>query len=165
MSLGGSRGFTTIPLMLHCFCDMARRESNYRLRVTKKTASAIGRAGEYLAAFILERNGIEVHHVDRSNYDLICRMRCGRLVKVQVKSSSYPRLRSEKHKTPVHRFCIGKIHDDIDCFVFVAIDVMMIRIKTAEQAKTKCSAIDVDEFNEQRQAEDIESFKLWFGEQ
>jgi len=38
------------------------------------SASAIGRAGEFLASYILETFGVEVHHVSRDGADLWCKM-------------------------------------------------------------------------------------------
>jgi hypothetical protein len=46
-----------------------------------------GRQGEFLAAYILEKNGIEVHHVDRSGADLWCRIN-NAILTVQVKAAT-----------------------------------------------------------------------------
>lgn len=50
----------------------------------------IGRAGEFLAAYILETFGVECHHVDRAGADLWCKVR-GTLTYIEVKTSSGPR--------------------------------------------------------------------------
>ena len=49
-----------------------------------------GRAGEFLAAYILESNGVECHRVDRRGDDLWCKLPNGRLVTVQVKAAAKP---------------------------------------------------------------------------
>jgi hypothetical protein len=55
----------------------------------RRANTDVGRAGEFLAAYILETHGIEVHHVDRAGADLWCKVR-GSIVTVQVKASHRP---------------------------------------------------------------------------
>jgi uncharacterized protein (UPF0335 family) len=55
----------------------------------RRANTDVGRAGEFLAAYILETHGIEVHHVDRAGADLWCKVQ-GSIVTVQVKSSHRP---------------------------------------------------------------------------
>jgi hypothetical protein len=62
-----------------------------------RSRTDIGRAGEFLAAYILETHGVEVHHVDRAGADLWCKVR-GSIVTVQVKACTAP----DAEQRPVH---------------------------------------------------------------
>ena len=49
-----------------------------------------GRAGEFYIAYVLEKNGIECHHVDLQGTDLWCQLENGKMFTVQVKSATTP---------------------------------------------------------------------------
>ena len=122
---------------------------------TRKT----GRAGEYLAAFLFEMSGqVEVHHVDRTDYDLICRVSDGQLVKVQVKAASSATTRTAKHVTPTYAFYNKRDALDVDYFCFVALDQMRMRLVRSQDVKVKYTTMRVEEFSDELQAADLAAF-------
>lgn len=122
---------------------------------TRKT----GRAGEYLAAFLFEMSGqVEVHHVDRTDYDLICRVSDGKLVKVQVKAASNATKRTAKHVTPTYAFYNKRDALDVDYFCFVALDQMRMRLVKSQDVKVKYTTMRVEEFSDELQAADLAAF-------
>lgn len=125
----------------------------------KKDTKKTGRAGEYLASFLFEMSGdVEVHHVDRTDYDLICRVSDGKLVKVQVKAASCAATRTAKHKTPTYAFYNKRDVADVDYFCFVALDQMRMRLIRAQDVKVKYTTMRVEEFSEELQAADLAAF-------
>lgn len=125
----------------------------------KKDTRKTGRAGEYLAAFLFEMSGqVEVHHVDRTDYDLICRVSDGQLVKVQVKAASNATTRTAKHVTPTYAFYNKRDAADVDYFCFVALDQMRMRLIKSEDVKVKYTTMRVEEFSDELQAADLAAF-------
>jgi hypothetical protein len=125
----------------------------------KKDTKKTGRAGEYLASFIFEMSGeVEVHHVDRTDYDLICRVSDGQLVKVQVKAASCATTRTERHKTPTYAFYNKRDVSDVDYFCFVALDQMRMRLVRAQDVKVKYTTMRMEEFSDELQAADLAAF-------
>lgn len=125
----------------------------------KKDTKKIGRAGEYLASFLFEMSGkVEVHHVDRTDYDLICRVSDGQLVKVQVKAASNATIRSARHITPTYAFYNKRDAADVDYFCFVALDQMRMRLLKSEDVKVKYTTMRVDEFSDELQDADLAAF-------
>jgi hypothetical protein len=127
--------------------------------MAKKDTRKTGRAGEYLASFLFEMSGqVEAHHVDRTDYDLICRVSDGQLVKVQVKAASAATLRTEKHKTPTYAFYNKRDAADVDYYCFVALDQMRMRLFRAQDVKVKYTTMHVEEFSDELQAADLAAF-------
>jgi hypothetical protein len=125
----------------------------------KKDTKKTGRAGEYLASFLFEMSGeVEVHHVDRTDYDLICRVSDGHLVKVQVKTASCATTRTVKHKTPTYAFYNKRDVRDVDYFCFVALDQMRMRLVRAQDVKVKYTTMHVEDFSDELQAADLAAF-------
>jgi len=115
----------------------------------------IGRQGEFLAAYILETHGVEVHHVDRQDADLWCRVG-NRLTTVQVKTSSGAKLRSQGAVTPVYNFCTPPISVDWYCFLSLAHGLLLMR--PANAVVQKYTTIRHPEFTEENQRKTIEDF-------
>lgn len=113
----------------------------------------IGRQGEFLAAYILESNGIECHHVDRDGADLWCKVR-GTIVTIEVKSASRPTMQSKDVITPTYNFNIRK--QKATWFCFVALDRQLLILKSGAETKTSTVRFKTFEFNEQNQRRTIE---------
>ena len=129
----------------------------------KKDTRKTGRAGEYLASFLFEMSGqVEVHHVDRTDYDLICRVSDGQLVKVQVKASTEATLRTTQQRTPTYAFYNKRDNADVDYYCFVALDQMRMRLFKPQDIKVKYTTMRVEEFSEELQAADLAAFILAF---
>ena len=115
----------------------------------------IGRAGEFLAAYILETHGIEVHHVDRAGADLWCKVR-GSIVTVQVKSASAPSA-SNKH-TAVQYYTFRTQRPNADWYCFVALDrelLLMRRVGLLPASSTRFAPAEFNEANQRRTIEEM----------
>lgn len=113
--------------------------------------SDIGRAGEFLAAYILETHGVEVHHVDRAGADLWCKVQDS-LLTVQVKSRS--KVSTEKYRRPHYRFSTQKTTADWYCFV--ALDRRLLLMYPVSQFSMKTARFSEGEFNADHQRRTIE---------
>lgn len=113
----------------------------------------IGRAGEFLAAYILETHDIEVHHVDRSGADLWCKVR-GSIVTVQVKASTAPRP-CRKGSSFVH-YSYFTQNPAADWYCFVALDRELLIMRPSASIVVSTTRIAPSEFNEANQRRTIE---------
>ena len=118
-------------------------------------SKAVGRAGEFLAAYILETYGVEVHHVDRDGADLWCKVRDS-ITTVQVKSSSVAaRYGHDKHS--YYTYHTPK-RLSVDWHCFVALDRQLLLMKKSDSFETQNLRILPNEFNEANQRRTIEEF-------
>lgn len=119
-------------------------------------STKIGRTGEFLAAYILETYGIEVHHVSRDGADLWCKVQ-GSLTTVQVKAASTPFVYAQHRKvTPMYRFlCRNK---SADWFCFIVLDKQLLLMRRSDQILTQTVSFSPNEFNEPNQRRTIEEF-------
>ena len=122
-------------------------------------STKIGRAGEFLAAYILETFGIEVHHVDRDGADLWFKVRDS-LTTVQVKAASAPLAHSKdsngrKGSLRYGYFCKNA---KVDWYCFIALDKQLLLMRRADQVVTQTVRIEPKEFNEANQRRTIEEF-------
>lgn len=118
-----------------------------------QASTATGRAGEFLASFILEGSGIEVHHVSRHGADLWCKMPSGRILTVDVKSAS--RVRRDKQKSPRYVYHTPKTVP-VDYYAFVALDRRFLLVEEWASVKTVYTSIKPDAFTEEAQRRTIE---------
>ena len=91
----------------------------------------IGRAGEFLAASILEARGSRASHVTIYGTDLWVETPSGRMLRLQVKTSSKPVAPTGPYKE-VYRFINARrVHARTppDLFLFVALDRQLVLIK------------------------------------
>jgi len=111
-----------------------------------------GRQGEFFAAYILEKNGVEVHHVDRSGADLWCRIN-NDIRTVQVKAATVPRT---SKKTAVPYYIYFTKNPDADYFCFVALDLQLMLVRHVSQITASTTRISPAEFNEDTQTKTIQ---------
>lgn len=117
------------------------------------SASAIGRAGEFLASYILETFGVEVHHVSRDGADLWCKIHDSRIVAISVKTASTA---SNGKKTGhTYRFFTPNTVP-VDYFGFVALDRQILLIRPFEEKMPRTTTIPARSFNEGNQRRTIE---------
>ena len=117
-------------------------------------STKIGRAGEFLAAYILETYGVEAHHVSRDGADLWCKVR-GSLTTVQVKAASYPRTESKGRRLQ-YGFCVRPV--EVDWYCFIALDKRLLLMRPDAEVITSTVRIDPAEFSEDNQRRTIEQF-------
>lgn len=115
-----------------------------------------GRAGEFYIAYVLEKNGIECHHVDLQGTDLWCQLENGKMFTVQVKSATTP----FRHKGRwIYSFCLTTAKK-ADFTIYLALDQERFVVETAEQVgKRKSKQITPKGFTTVIQAEGIELLK------
>lgn len=114
----------------------------------------LGRQGEFLAAYILETHGVEVHHVDRAGADLWCKTPNG-IITVQVKACSKPKPTNERSQ-PYYSFTTQP--SDADFYAFVALDRELLIVKANEPNDIKHSTrFAAHEFNPTNQKRTIEA--------
>ena len=128
---------------------------------TQAQKEQTGRAGEFLAAYILESNGVECHRVDRRGDDLWCKLPNGRLVTVQVKTAgkaSIPRKGEAKaSRSSYYRYHTGTLCG-ADWYIFVALDLELIRLMPASEVTGVGVNLSPHSFNANAQAADIAAF-------
>ena len=79
--------------------------------------------------YVLERAGIECHHVDRSGVDLWCQSRNGDVFTVQVKSANRnPRLSRYSYNLRTTKTA--------DFYVFVALDTERLFVQSIDEVTT-----------------------------
>jgi hypothetical protein len=118
----------------------------------RRANTDVGRAGEFLAAYILETHGIEVHHVDRAGADLWCKVQ-GSILTVQVKSSTIP-IQSNDRSALYYTYATRSPVADWYCFV--ALDRELLLMRPAVMVVAKTTRIAPSEFNETNQRRTIE---------
>lgn len=117
------------------------------------SATDMGRRGEFLAAYILETYGIEVHHVDRAGADLWCKVR-GSIVTVQIKACSRPAPSSRQTKSAYYKFHTPNA--DSNWFGFAAMDRELLLMRPVSAVTSHTTRISPSEFNEANQRRTIE---------
>jgi hypothetical protein len=119
-----------------------------------RSKTDIGRAGEFLAAYILETHGVEVHHVDRAGADLWCKVR-GSIVTVQVKSSQAT-AKTNDRSTPYYTYSTRNPAADWYCFVALDRELLLMRPSESIVAtSTRFSPVEFNEANQRRTIEDM----------
>jgi hypothetical protein len=113
----------------------------------------IGRAGEFLAAYILETHGVEVHHVDRAGADLWCKVR-GSIVTVQVKTCRRARPTRKTSSVPYYSYFTQT--RDADWYCLVALDRELLLMRPSSDILGPTLRLSPAEFNEANQRRSIE---------
>jgi hypothetical protein len=117
-----------------------------------RSRTDIGRAGEFLAAYILETHGVEVHHVDRAGADLWCKVQ-GSIVTVQVKACTAP---TQSNVRSTQYYSYKTQNSDADWHCFVSLDRELLLMRPAVMVVAKTTRIAPSEFNEANQRRTIE---------
>jgi hypothetical protein len=113
----------------------------------------IGRAGEFLAAYILETHGVEVHHVDRAGADLWCKVR-GSITTVQVKACTAP-TQSNARSTQYYSYKTQPSDADWYCFVALDRELLLMRPSEGIVSTTRIAPSEFNEANQRRTIEDM----------
>lgn len=116
--------------------------------------SKIGRVGEFFVAYVLERHGVECHHVDRFGMDLWCRLPDERLVTVEVKTCTSPRIRGAH--LPNYYFSTNS--RNADWYALVALDIERVVFIPMHKIAAKSLRIKPRDFTEERCVESVEHF-------
>lgn len=111
-----------------------------------------GRIGEFLAAYILEANGVECHHVDRSGSDLWCRIGDA-IVTVQVKAATAPNRLKRKVDSSFYAF--HSRSSAADWFCFVALDRKLLLLQRPPDSEKVYIKVPERNFTEENQAASI----------
>lgn len=112
----------------------------------------IGRTGEFLASYILETQGIEVHHVDRIGADLWCRVGKN-LFTMQVKSTVGPF--SSSNRTSIRYYTFSAKNPNADYFCFVALDLRLLLVQNTASMESSTVRIAPEDFTEEMQMRSI----------
>ena len=113
-----------------------------------------GRMGEFLASYILETHGIEVHHVDRAGADLWCKAN-NKLFTVQVKAATAP-MKSNTHTSMAYYNYMAK-NRSADYFCFVALDLRLLLLRPTSALTSSTVRIAPGKFTEAAQDRSIET--------
>ena len=107
------------------------------------SAASKGRIGECLVIYMLEKCGVECHHVDRSGVDLWCQSRNKEVFTVQVKSAN---VSSDR---PRYAFNVATTKT-ADFYVFVALDLEQVIVRAVSEVTAKTTLrIPIDDFTEE----------------
>jgi hypothetical protein len=117
-----------------------------------RSRADIGRAGEFLAAYVLETHGVEVHHVDRAGADLWCKVR-GSIITVQVKASQKP---AKNTSRAFLYYGYRTQPSDASWYCFVALDRELLLMRPTSLVVASTTRIAPSEFNEANQRRTIE---------
>ena len=110
--------------------------------------------GEFFVAYVLERQGVECHHVDRFGMDLWCRLPNERLVTVEVKTSTGARRRGG-HR-PAYFFSTNS--RNADWYAFVALDIERVLFVPMNEVTAVTLRFKPYDFIEERCVESVERF-------
>tara|TARA_R110001583_G_scaffold25360_3_gene91750 strand:+ start:1071 stop:1466 length:396 start_codon:yes stop_codon:yes gene_type:complete len=114
------------------------------------SATSKGRIGECLLTYLLEKCGVECHHVDRSGVDLWCQSRNKEVFTVQVKSAN---VSSDR---PKYAFNVATTKT-ADFYVFVALDLEQVIVKPVSDVAHKTTLrIAIKEFNDVKTKEGLD---------
>ncbi len=116
---------------------------------------ATGRQGEFLASFILEQHGIEVHHVNRNGADLWCKLPSGKIVPIEVKTAARPILDNSKSVPRYHFNTPRRGGIDAWFYCFVAMDKSLLWLRPTVQITMGTLSVREPEFTAELQAASI----------
>lgn len=119
--------------------------------------SDTGRQGEFLAAAVLERYGVECHHVDRKGADLWCKHPySGRLFTVEVKTASKPVQYGGDRRKPRYEYHTARVEPfGVLCLVALDLGLIMPRVLAGDTVHRKIR-VRPEDFTEDAQTKAIE---------
>ncbi len=123
--------------------------------------SHVGRIGEFFAMYVLERHGIECHHVDRSGVDLWCQSHYEDMFTLQVKAANLATMQRKDTPKPRQRYLYNLTNNKIaDFYMFIALDVQRVIIKpTGELGRRDSLQIHPDTFTQELELEGLETLR------
>lgn len=113
--------------------------------------------GEFFAAYVLEKHGVECHHVDREGSDLWCKVR-GSIVTIEVKTAGGARSAGGGRASRAPKYNFSTTTRDADWFCFVAIDLELLLLRPTSEVTVKHVSIDPSLFTVESQERSIEEF-------
>ena len=117
-----------------------------------------GRIGEFFAAYVLEKHGVECHHVDREGSDLWCKVRDS-IVTVEVKAATCARVGgSPDGPKRAPRYHFNTSNKDADWYCFVAVDLELLLMRPASEVQVKHMSMNQNRFTREAQEQSIEEF-------
>tara|TARA_B100000073_G_scaffold345093_2_gene353325 strand:- start:268 stop:660 length:393 start_codon:yes stop_codon:yes gene_type:complete len=114
----------------------------------------IGRAGEFLAAYVLTMYDIKVGHIDVTGDDLWCRTQKN-FYQCQVKTTIGKYLSSKEKRLPKYHFQLKNNQHYPGVFILVALDAKLILCKKWDDIPVKVFKIRPEEFTEEAQDKSI----------
>jgi hypothetical protein len=114
----------------------------------------IGRAGEFLAAYVLTMYDIKVGHIDVTGDDLWCRTQKN-FYQCQVKTTIGKYLSSKEKRLPKYHFQLKNNQNYPGVFILVALDTKLILCKKWDDIPVKVFKIRPEEFTEEAQDKSI----------
>tara|TARA_B100001287_G_scaffold66129_1_gene54016 strand:- start:2652 stop:3047 length:396 start_codon:yes stop_codon:yes gene_type:complete len=116
----------------------------------------IGRAGEFLASYILESYGLRTTHVDLPHDDLWCDTPSGMLVRVQVKSCSKATQHGKQRRPLRYCYQFGPNRNTYDgVYLLVALDKKLCLAFKRDDTIGRTLKINPDRFTQEAQTETI----------
>lgn len=116
----------------------------------------IGRAGEFLAAYILEQHNIRCTHVDIERDDLWGVTPSKAFHRIQVKAASKPVLHAKHHKIPKYSFVTKGLAGYRGIIIFAALDLGLILCKMGSEVKRQSYKVRPELFTLEAQTKSIE---------
>lgn len=116
-----------------------------------------GRMGEFFAAYVLEKHGVECHHVDREGSDLWCKVRDS-IVTVEVKTASCPKNMGNSTNRRSPRYNYHTSGKDANWYCFVAVDLELLLMRPASAVVATHTSITPGKFTFEAQEQSIEEF-------
>ena len=117
-----------------------------------------GRIGEFFAAYVLEKHGVECHHVDREGSDLWCKVRDS-IVTVEVKAATCARVGGSPDgpkRAPMYHY--NTSGNDASWYCFVAVDLELLLMRPASEVMVKHMSMNQNRFTFEAQEQSIEEF-------
>lgn len=135
-----------MPQALVCGSISAKSEGKTELMMV--SLEGVARAGEFLAASIIEARGSRASHVAIYGTDLWVETPSGRILRVQVKTASRPSPARWGSLTSDYRFmktASGKGHSQPDLYFLVALDLQLMLV--FDKMATGGTRISADAFS------------------
>jgi len=123
------------------------------------SATHTGRIGEFFAMYVLERCGIECHHVDRSGVDLWCQTNNEDMFTLQVKSANLSKIKKKVGSKPLLRYVFNLQSEKVaDFYMFIALDIQKALImQTKELGQKKCLQLHPNKFTDEAEQAGLDS--------
>jgi hypothetical protein len=115
----------------------------------------IGRAGEFLAAYILEQHNIRCTHVDIDRDDLWGVTASKTFHRIQVKAASKPIIHAKHHKSPKYSFVTNGLVGYRGIVIFAALDLGLILCTLGSEIKSQSHKVKPELFTVEAQTESI----------